>query len=118
MEMGTQVPPQHPLRALFGALTERSFTEHLGWPDQNVTEYVSNLLVDFTRTDKLYKIRNCHSEPVETVVNLLFESEMLLEAQSLNRERNMHQHIKDFTLFMAGIFPEYLRRLKTTELIY
>ena len=103
--MGTQVPPRHPLRALFGALTERSFTEHLGWPDPNVTDYVSNLLVDFTHTDQLYKIRN-------------HESEVLLEAQSLDRERDVHQHIGDFTLFMAGIFPEYLRRLKTAGLIY
>jgi len=118
MEMGTQVPPRHPLRALFGALTERSFTEHLGWPDQNITEYVSNLLVDFTHTDQLYKIRNRHGASVETVVDLLFESEVLLEAQSLDRERDVHQHIGDFTLFMAGIFPEYLRRLKTAGLIY
>lgn len=116
--MGAQVPPRHPLRALFGALTERSFTEHLGWPDLNVTEYVSNLLVEFTHTDQLYKIRNRQDTPVETVVDLLFESETMFEAQSLDRERDVHQHIGDFTLFMAGIFPEYLRRLKTAGLIY
>ncbi len=116
--MGTQVPPRHPLRQLFGALTEKSFTEHLGWPDENVTSYLSNLLVDFTRTDQLYKIRNQQGRPVDTVVDLLYESEVLLEAQSLDRERDVHQHIGDFTLFMAGLFPEYLRRLKSTGLIY
>ena len=116
--MGTQVPPRHPLRQLFGALTEKSFTEHLGWPDLNVTSYVSNLLVDFTHTDQLYKIRNQQDQPVDTVVDLLFESEVLLEAQSMDRERDVHQHIGDFTLFMAGLFPEYLRRLKTAGLIY
>ena len=36
----------------------------------------------------------------------------------MDREREVHQHIGDFTLFMAGLFPEYLRRLKTTGLIY
>ena len=116
--MGTQVPPRHPLRQLFGALTEKSFTEHLGWPDLNVTSYVTNLLVDFTHSDQLYKIRNQQDQPVDTVVDLLFESEVLLEAQSMDRERDVHQHIGDFTLFMAGLFPEYLRRLKTTGLIY
>ena len=116
--MGTQVPPRHPLRQLFGALTEKSFTEHLGWPDLNVTSYVSNLLVDFTRTDQLYKIRNQQDQPVDTVVDLLFESEVMLEAQSLDRERDVHRHIGDFTLFMAGLFPEYLRRLKSAGLIY
>jgi len=66
--MRTQVPPRHPLRQLFGALTEKSFTEHLGWPDLNVTSYLSNLLVDFTHTDQLYKIRNQQDRPVDTVV--------------------------------------------------
>ncbi len=116
--MGAQVPPQHPLRQLFGTLTEKSFTEHLGWPDLNVTSYVSNLLVDFTRTDQLYKIKNRHDQPVDAVVDLLFESELMLEAQSLDRERDVHRHIGDFTLFMAGLFPEYLRRLKSAGLIY
>lgn len=116
--MGTIVPPQHPLRQLFGALTERSFTEHLGWPDLNVAGYVSNLLVDFTHTDQLYKIRTKQNQPVDTVADLLFESDMMLDAQSFERERDVHRHIGDFTLFMAGLFPEYLRRLKTAGLIY
>jgi hypothetical protein len=116
--MGTQVPPQHPLRQLFGALTEKSFTEHLGWPDPNVTSYVSNLLVDFTHTDHLSKLRNQQDRPVETVVDMLYESEVLLNAQSLDREQEVHRHIGDFTLFMAGLFPEYLRRLKSAGLIY
>ncbi|HMS82902.1 MAG TPA: hypothetical protein PKD12_04570 [Nitrospira sp.] len=116
--MSASVPLQHPLRQLFGALTEKSFTEHLGWPDAKVTTYVTNLLVDFTHTDQLYKIRNKDNQPVDTVVDLLFESEVLLEAQSLDRERDVHRHIGDFTLFMAGLFPEYLRRLKTAGLIY
>lgn len=116
--MGTTVSSRHPLRQFFGALTERSFTEHLGWPDLNVTSYVSNLLVDFTSTDQLYKIRDRQDQPVETVVDLLYESEVLLDAQSLERERDVHRHIGDFTLFMAGLFPEYLRRLKSAGLIY
>lgn len=116
--MGTQVPPRHPLRELFGALTEKSFTEHLGWPDLNVTSYVSNLLVDFTHTDQLYKIKDQQEKPVDTVVDLLFESEVLFGAQSMDRERDVHRHIGDFTLFMAGLFPEYLRRLKSAGLIY
>mgnify|MGYP003352595579 CR=1 FL=1 len=100
--MGTAVPPQHPLRQLFGALTERSFTEHLGWPDLNVAGYVSNLLVDFTHTDQLYKIRTAQDQPVDTVVDLLFESEVVLDAQSFERQREVHRHIGDFTLFMEN----------------
>jgi hypothetical protein len=36
----------------------------------------------------------------------------------MDRERDVHQHIGDFTLFMAGLFPEYLRQLKTAGMIY
>src|SRR3977135_3609630 len=116
--MGTQVPPRHPLRQLFGALTEKSFIEHLGRPDPNVTGYLSNLLVEFTHTDQLYKIRNQQDQPVDVVGDVLFASDVLPEAQSMERERDVHRHIGDFTLFMAGLFPEYLRRLKTAGFIY
>lgn len=116
--MGSPVSRSHPLRQLFGALTEKSFTEHLGWPDLNVTEYVSNLLVEFAHTDQLYKIHNKQGRASDSVVDMLFESEVLLEAQSFDRECEVHRHIGDFTLFMTGLFPEYLRRLKTVGLIY
>jgi len=113
-----RIPDHHPLRRLFGALTERSFADNLRWPDMNVTEYVSNLLVEFTHTDQLYAIRNKEGARVETVVDMLYESEVLLEAQSIEREGEVHRHIGDFTLFMAGLFPEYLKRLKSASLIY
>jgi hypothetical protein len=116
--METRIPEHHPLRRLFGALAEKAFTEKLGWPDFKVSEYVSKLLVDFTRTDQLYRIRNARGEQVEAVVELLYESEATHEAGSLEREREVHRHIGDFTLFMAGLFPEYLKRIRTAGLIY
>jgi hypothetical protein len=116
--MSIRISDQHPLRQLFGTLTEKSFAEKLGWPDVTVTGYLSNLLVEFTDIDQLFKIRNQQGQMVQTVVELLYESEVLLEAQSLDREQDVHRHIGDFTLFMAGLFPEYLRRLKSAGLIY
>jgi len=116
--MESRIPQHHPLRRLFSALTERSFADKLGWPDLNITGYVANLLVEFTNADRLYRIHNKTGEHVDTVVDLLYESEVLHEADSLDRERDVHRHIGDFTLFMAGVFPEYLRRLKTAGLIY
>jgi len=116
--MERSISEHHPLRKLFGALTERRFVETLGWPDQTVTRYVANLLVEFAHTDRLYKVRNPGGRRLDTVVELLYESEVLLEAQSLDREQELHRHIGDFTLFMAGLFPEYLTRLKSASMIY
>jgi len=116
--MGSLIPEHHPLRRLFAALTEKSFTETLGWPDHHITEYVSNLLVEFTHTDQLYKLRNERGQRLDAVVEMLYQSEVLLQASSFEQEREVHRHIGDFTLFMAGLFPEYLRRLKSAGLIY
>jgi len=116
--MESRIPEHHPLRQLFGTLAERAFTEKLGWPDFNVSEYVSTLLVDFTRTDHLHRIKNAEGERVEAVVDLLYESEVTHEAGSFGREREVHRHIGDFTLFMAGLFPEYLKRIKTGKRSY
>ncbi len=116
--MDTRIPEHHSLRKLFGALAEKTFSEKLGWPDFNVSEYVSQLLVDFTHTDHLYRIKSVGGERVEAVVELLYESEVTHEARSFEREREVHRHIGDFTLFMAGLFPEYLKRIKSAGLIY
>ncbi len=112
------VSQHHPLRQLFGTLTERSFTESLGWPDFNVTAYLSNLLVEFSHIDHLQQIKNQRGQPVETVAELLYESELATDAPDPDRERNIHRHIGDLTLFIAGLFPEYLRYLKTGGMIY
>jgi hypothetical protein len=116
--MEGSISEHHPLRKLFSALTERRFVETLGWPDQTVTGYVANLLVDFAHTDRFYKIRNQRGKQLDTVVELLYESEVLLDAQTLDREQEVHRHIGDFTLFMAGLFPEYLTRLKSASMIH
>ena len=116
--METRIPEHHPLRRLFGTLAEKAFSEKLGWPDFNVSEYVSRLLVDFTHTDQLYRIKNARGERVDAVVELLYESEVTQAARSFEREREVHRHIGDFTLFMAGLFPEYLKRIKTAGLVY
>src|SRR5439155_21929560 len=116
--MVSRIPERHTLRKLLGALAERALTEKLGWPDFNVSDYISKLLVEFTRTDQLYRIKCAKGERVEAVVDLLYESEVTHGARSFERERDVHRHIGDFTLFMAGPFPEYLNPPKTTTLIY
>ncbi|MGB0910432.1 MAG: hypothetical protein ACPGYT_08730, partial [Nitrospirales bacterium] len=74
--MATAVPEHHPLRQLFGSLTERTFAEALGWPDFQITEYVANLLVEFSHVDQLSQIRNQEGQTLEAVVELLYEAEI------------------------------------------
>ena len=78
------IPAGHPLHRLLAGLTERNFTVHLGWRDPHVIRYVTEVLTDFVHVDRLYKIRNQRGKRLDTVVELLFESEVLLDAQSLD----------------------------------
>jgi hypothetical protein len=92
-------------------LTHRNFAAHLGWPDREVTGYLTEVLVDFVHVDRLYKIRDARGRRVEEVAEMLAEGDLMHRADSLERERTVHKHIGDYTLFMAGVFPEFVRRL-------
>lgn len=73
--------------------------------EPKITNYMAILLSEFARTDNLYRIRNVQGERLTTVV------EMLLEANNpFYREREIKKHIGDYTLFMTGIFREYIER--------
>jgi hypothetical protein len=115
--MAAQVPKGHPLARLFASLTEENFAEHLGWPDTEVISYVTDVLTDFVHVDQIFKIRNAQGRRVEEVAELLAEGDLLHRAESVDREREVHRHIGDYTLFMSGIFPEFLHRLKTSKIM-
>lgn len=112
-----EIPAHHPLRRLFHVLTERSLGETIGYQDPDVIGYVSDLLTDFTHIDNVYKIRNASGQPVEEVAELLLEGDLLHRAASIEREREVHKHIGDYTLFMTGLFPEAVTRRRTRRVV-
>jgi len=99
----------HPLRQLFQALVERTFQHHLRLNEPEINGYVSNLLVEFTHRDAIYRIRDARGRALEEVAEMLVEGDVQLEATSFERERAVHKHIGDFTLFWTGVYPEMLR---------
>ncbi len=115
--MAGGIPKGHPLVRLFASLTAENFAQHLGWPDVEVIRYVTEILTDFVHVDQLFKIRNSQGRRVEEVAEMLAEGDLLHRAESVEREREVHRHIGDYTMFVAGIFPEFLRRLKTSKTV-
>ncbi|MBI4737331.1 MAG: hypothetical protein HY766_14945 [candidate division NC10 bacterium] len=115
--MAGKVPKGHPLCRLFASLAEENFAAHLGWPDAEVIGYVTEVLTDFVHVDQLYKVRNAQGRRVEEVAEMLYEGDLLHRADSLEREREVHKHVGDYTLFMAGVFPEFLHRLKRSTAV-
>ena len=100
------ISPNHPLRRLFAELV----ATHLPG-DRELAGYVGDLLIDFVHADTLYRIRNCRGKRLEEVGEMLVESNPMLDAPSFEREREVRKHIGNYTLFLTGMFPEYVASL-------
>jgi hypothetical protein len=96
----------HPLRRLFTELVERHFFHDVHVRDPRAAGYVSNLLIEFTDTDRLYHIRDAQGRRLDDVGEMLLESDPLGPEGSFERERRVRKHIGDYALFMTGMFPE------------
>ncbi len=101
-----QVPENHPIRSLFWTLTERGMGQ-INIRDEASLAYVSGLLVDFMRTEELYRVFDAHGQRVGSLTDLL----ELAEGTTDPLERlDQHKHIGDRALFMLGLFPEWFER--------
>jgi hypothetical protein len=106
-----RVRPDHALNRFFGELVRKHLAQSAGIKDPDMTDYVAGLLVDFTHIDHLYRIRNARGKRLEDVAEMLIESDPLLDAPSFFYEREVRKHVGDYTLFLTGLFPEYVHRL-------
>src|SRR5690348_15285030 len=104
--MGCGIPPNHPLRRLFTGVVEKEFRG-----EREMAAYIANLMAEFAHVDSLYKIRNARGKRLEEVGEMMIESNPLLGASSFDREREVRKHIGDYTLFLTGLFPEYVGSL-------
>lgn len=112
--MATEISRDHPLRKLFAELIQKNLVRTAHIQDPEIAAYVGGLLVSFTHSDNLYRIRNAQGRRLEEVSAMLIASNPILEGRSFEYEREVRKHIGDYTLFIAGLFPEYLSRIART----
>jgi hypothetical protein len=104
---------EHPIRVYFADALHRSLVERLGMREvEDVEAYLTELLVTFLHEDRIYAIRDTHGRRVQSVAEMIVEGDVRLNADSFDREREVHRHIGDFLLFWSGIFPEFLHQIK------
>jgi hypothetical protein len=107
------IPESHPLQDLFQELVGRHYAEAIGIRDPQVIAYVSHLLSEFCEAEQLYKVRDASSRPLSDVGEMLLESDPVYgPAPSFDRERQVRKHIGDYTLFLAGMFPESINHFR------
>lgn len=104
---GRAVPEDHPLVGLLRRLTLGCFWS-TGVRDEELAGYVAGVLVDFVRIERLFKLTDAEGRRLE----YLFEMAQAAEASGELERRRVYKHIGDYSLFMAGLFPEYLERAR------
>ncbi|MBI4848896.1 MAG: hypothetical protein HY808_10040 [Nitrospirae bacterium] len=111
------IEADHPLRKLFRNALEYGF--ELNPTDKiEVAYYIEEqILCEFVQFDSFYKIRDSEGGIVEDMADMLAEGDVLMNAQSFDREFEVHKHIGDYTLFMLGMFPGALCGRRGKELL-
>lgn len=100
--------PDNKLRDFFVSAVRQSFWQ-LGLYDATVADYVADVLTEFARTDRLYRIRSGGGRKVESVVEILTrEPNMPANENQLLRERENRKYVGDYALFMSGIFRSHV----------
>jgi hypothetical protein len=111
--MNREISDDHPLKAFLSGALDESLHNRLGIDDgDDVKQYLLGMLVRFLHDDAIYDIRNAQGRRVESVSEMVAEGDVRLNADSFEREREVHKHIGDFLLFWSGVFPEFLQQLK------
>ncbi len=90
---------------MFAGLSEYVFCSNLGVVDPELVDYITTLLVRFTRLEGVQRIRKVDGTPATEIFSMFQEAERRIgEAR-----REVHRHIGDYTLFWSGVYPEALR---------
>ena len=106
----TKILSKDRLQGFFLDMTQQCFGE-LGIRDTEVTGYVADVLTEFARSDRLYRVRSRKNQRLDSVVEMLAEEEATLSRENpLMQERRQRKYMGDYTLFMSGIFRSYVER--------
>ncbi len=117
MLKNTVIESGHPLRKLFRTALEYGFkmnpTDKAG-----VADYIEEqILCEFINNDSFLRIKDSDGRSLEDIADMLAEGDVLMNAESFDREFQVHKHIGDYTLFMLGMFPSALCGKRGKELL-
>ena len=94
------------LLSFFLPLTRRTCAE-LGVGDDTIAAYLAEVMAEFARTDRLYRLRAPRGARLESVVEMLgFGPPTPGPAGA----RAFHRYVGDFALFMSGLFRSFVER--------
>jgi hypothetical protein len=100
---------QQRLKNFFFQLTRKAFGQ-LQVGDQQIADYVSDVLTDFSVSDRWLRLRDAEGRRLTTVVEMLLSRLGPDSDQRMADERRVRKYVGDYTLFMSGLFRKYVER--------
>ena len=94
------------LLAFFLPLTRRTCAE-LRVGDDTIAAYLAEVLTEFARTDRLYRLRAPSGARLERVVEMLGLGPLTPGPAGA---RTFNRYVGDFALFMSGLFRPFVER--------
>jgi hypothetical protein len=112
--MQRQTFDDHPIRQFFSRALHDCLSDKLQLTEaENVEPYLVNMLVNFIHQDAIFTIRDCEGRRLSSFAEMIAEGDIRLNANSFDRERQVHRHIGDLLLFWSGLFPEFVQKIKS-----
>ena len=108
MKKALTIPENHPLKTLFRSLAERGL-DQARLRDRDILLYLADLLVEFMFIENVYRLRDAQGKRLEYLVDMLDQA---LETEMPDK-KDYYKHIGDYSLFMLGMFPEFLARRRS-----
>ena len=107
-----EVPQEHPLHRWFASLVETCFQEEVGLGNTRLLDYLTDLLTEFIHVERINLMTDGSKRGVENVAAMLSKVQLGIQVEGEDKQRSIHRHIGDFTLFWTGVYPESLQRLR------
>ena len=108
--MPVQRSSSQKLTDFFLQVVRKSF-DQLGIGDPHIAEYLATVLSDFSRSDRWLQLRDAEGRRLASVVEMvLAQTDLVDDAQRVQRERALRKYVGDYTLFMSGLFRRFVER--------
>ncbi len=102
---------RRPSPALFFYVVLRRLLLDLGVDDRAVTDYCAAMVLAFGRGDRAYRIHEHDENRYAYLVDLIAEAG---RAEG-ERQFQVRVHVADFSLWLTGIFPDYIAARRTRK---
>ncbi|MEQ9617774.1 MAG: hypothetical protein RIG61_01200 [Deltaproteobacteria bacterium] len=95
------------IKSFFSNLVHTCFLDLGKEKDRDAAKYLTEMLTEFARTESLYKLSDSEGKRIHTIVEMLLESKKT-PVEDNDYEREVRKYVGDFTLFMSGVFRDYV----------